>query len=88
VLLLRLLLLPAIGCICLLLRHPSGSLSTDGLLVVRVEATAENSTPSRIAQMAADAQVKPAACFTTCKNLHYVCVRVVAVHLRSCCMLG
>uniref|UniRef100_A0A383V263 P-type ATPase A domain-containing protein n=1 Tax=Tetradesmus obliquus TaxID=3088 RepID=A0A383V263_TETOB len=37
---------------------PAGSLSTDGLLVVRVEATAENSTPSRIAQMAADAQAQ------------------------------
>jgi hypothetical protein len=36
----------------------AGSLSTDGLLVVRVEATAANSTPSRIAQMAADAQVQ------------------------------
>jgi hypothetical protein len=36
----------------------AGSLSTDGLLVVRVEATAANSTPSRIAQMAADAQVR------------------------------
>ncbi|KAF6263311.1 hypothetical protein COO60DRAFT_1635329 [Scenedesmus sp. NREL 46B-D3] len=37
---------------------PAGSVSTDGLLVVRVEATSENSTPSRIAQMAADAQAQ------------------------------
>lgn len=36
---------------------PAGSLSTDGLLVVRVEATAEDSTPARIARLAAEAQV-------------------------------
>jgi len=35
-----------------------GSLSTDGLLVVRVIAAAENSTPARIAQLAAEAQVR------------------------------
>ncbi|KAF8062959.1 HMA1 [Scenedesmus sp. PABB004] len=35
---------------------PAGSLSTDGLLVVRVQATAADSTPARIAQMAAQAQ--------------------------------
>lgn len=37
---------------------PAGSLSTDGLLVVRVEATAEDSTPARIARLAAEAQVQ------------------------------
>ncbi len=36
---------------------PAGSLSTDGLLVVRVGATAQDSTPARIVRMAADAQV-------------------------------
>jgi cation transport ATPase len=35
----------------------TGSLSTDGLLVVRTIAAAENSTPARIAQLAAEAQV-------------------------------
>lgn len=39
---------------------PAGSLSTDGLLVVRVEATAEDSTPARIARLAAEAQVSGA----------------------------
>jgi hypothetical protein len=36
---------------------PAGSLSTDGLLVVRVAATSQDSTPARIVRMAADAQV-------------------------------
>lgn len=41
----------------------SGSLSTDGLLVVRVIAAAEDSTPARIAQLAAEAQVRAWCCF-------------------------
>lgn len=36
---------------------PAGSLSTDGLLVVKVVATSDDSTPARIARMAAEAQV-------------------------------
>ncbi len=36
---------------------PAGSLSTDGLLVVRVTAGTEDSTPARIARMAQEAQV-------------------------------
>ncbi len=36
---------------------PAGSLSTDGLLVLEVQASAMDSTPARIARMAADAQV-------------------------------
>ncbi len=36
---------------------PAGSLATDGTLVLRVTASAEDSTPARIARMAAEAQV-------------------------------
>jgi len=36
---------------------PAGSLSTDGTLVVCVSATSEDSTPARIARLAAEAQV-------------------------------
>lgn len=36
---------------------PAGSLNSDGLLVVRVTATADDSTPARIARMTAEAQV-------------------------------
>ncbi|KAI8469228.1 MAG: hypothetical protein J3K34DRAFT_459478 [Monoraphidium minutum] len=35
---------------------PAGSVSTDGILVVRAEATADDSTPARIARMTAEAQ--------------------------------
>jgi cation transport ATPase len=37
---------------------PAGSVSTDGILVVRCEATADDSTPARIAKMTAAAQVR------------------------------
>ncbi|GAX79391.1 hypothetical protein CEUSTIGMA_g6832.t1 [Chlamydomonas eustigma] len=36
---------------------PAGSLNTDGLLVVRVTATSDESTPARIARMTAEAQI-------------------------------
>ena len=36
---------------------PAGSLNSDGLLVVRVTATADESTPARMARMAEAAQV-------------------------------
>ncbi len=39
---------------------PAGSVSTDGMLVVRAEATSADSTPARIARMTAEAQVRGA----------------------------
>jgi hypothetical protein len=40
-----------------LLLPAAGSLSMDGLLVLRVTASSEDSTPARMARMAAQAQV-------------------------------
>ena len=37
---------------------PAGSLNTDGLMVIRVTATADESTPARIARLTAAAQVR------------------------------
>ena len=37
---------------------PAGSLNTDGLMVIRVMATADESTPARIARLTATAQVR------------------------------
>ncbi len=47
---------------------PAGSLNADGLLVIRATATLDESTPARIARMAASAQV--GVCIAVCLHMH------------------
>ncbi len=45
---------------------PAGAVNSDGLLIIRVTATMENSTPARMAKLAHEAQVQSAAVRAPC----------------------